>query len=276
MHFPGIAVLALLLYLAAAAGLTLRLLGKGPGFMRERRGFAASSALAAAALHSIALYALVFIPAGMDLGLLNALALTGWLMALIALAAAARPGFGSLGIVLYPLAGVSLAVAEYLPGDVLLVPSRGWPLDTHILVSLVAYSLLGVAALQAIVLALQEHRLRHGNAGGILGALPPLQDMESFLFQLIAVGFALLTLALFTGLIFVHDFMAQHLVHKAVLSALAWAVFAVLLWGRWRSGWRGRTAIRWTLVGFAVLMLAYFGSKLVLEEILHRHWGLMQ
>ena len=274
MHFLGIAVLALVLYLAAAAGLGTRLLGKGPEILRERRGFTASAAIAALMLHSIALYALVFTPGGMDLGIFNALALTGWLMALIALAAMARPAFGSLGIVLYPLAGLSLLLAECLPGDRLLVPSRGWPLDTHILVSLVAYSLLGVAALQAVVLALQEHRLRHGHAGGILGALPPLQEMESFLFQLIAMGFALLTLALFTGLIFVHNFMAQHLVHKAVLSALAWIVFAVLLWGRWRFGWRGRTAIRWTLGGFAVLVLAYFGSKLVLELILGRHWGL--
>jgi len=99
--------------------------------------------------------------------------------------------------------------------------------------------------------------------------------MEHFLFQLIAAGFALLTLALFTGLIFVQNLFAQHLVHKTVLSLLAWLVFAVLLWGRWRFGWRGRTAIRWTLGGFASLMLAYFGSKLVLELILGRHWGLM-
>lgn len=273
MHFPGIAVLALLLYLAAAAGLGLRLLGKGPESLRERRGFAASAAIAALLLHSIALYGLVFTPAGMDLGIFNALALTGWLMALIGLAATARPAFGSLGIVLYPLAGVSLLLAECLPDDTELVPSRGWPLDTHILVSLIAFSLLGVAALQAIVLAVQEHRLRRGNAGGILGALPPLQEMESFLFQLIGTGFALLTLALFTGLIFVHNFMAQHLVHKAVLSALAWVVFAVLLWGRWKFGWRGRTAIRWTLGGFAALLLAYFGAKAVLL-ILGRHWGL--
>lgn len=63
---------------------------------------------------------------------------------------------------------------------------------------------------------------------------------------------------------------AQHLVHKTVLGIIAWLVFAVLLWGRWRFGWRGRTAIRWTLSGAVTLMLAYFGSKLVLELLLHR------
>ncbi|MDQ3797635.1 MAG: cytochrome c biogenesis protein CcsA [Pseudomonadota bacterium] len=90
------------------------------------------------------------------------------------------------------------------------------------------------------------------------------------MFQFIAVGFVLLSLALLTGFAFLHDIFAQHLVHKTVLSIAAWIVFAILLWGRWRFGWRGRTAIRWTLGGVFVLMLAYFGSKLVLELVLHR------
>jgi ABC-type uncharacterized transport system permease subunit len=174
--------------------------------------------------------------------------------------------------VLYPLAGVSVLLAELFPHDVLLLQDRSWPLGMHIFTSMLAYSLLGVAALQACVLYLQERRLRHASAGGVLSALPPLTEMERFLFQLIGAGFVLLTLSLLTGLIFVKDFMAQHLAHKAVLSALAWLVFAVLLWGRWKFGWRGRLAIRWTLGGFAALVLAYFGSKLVLELILGRHW----
>jgi ABC-type uncharacterized transport system permease subunit len=94
--------------------------------------------------------------------------------------------------------------------------------------------------------------------------------MESLLFEMIALGFALLTLALGTGFMFLEDMFAQHLAHKTLLSVLAWSVFGVLLWGRFRFGWRGRTALRWTLVGFVVLMLAYFGSKFVLELILHR------
>jgi ABC-type uncharacterized transport system permease subunit len=82
-----------------------------------------------------------------------------------------------------------------------------------------------------------------------------------------------LTLSLFSGFIFVRDLFAQHLIHKTVLSCLAWVVFAVLLFGRWRFGWRGRVARTWTLSGFALLGLAYFGSKIVLETILGRHWG---
>lgn len=276
MHLlTGTAVLAFALYLLAALGPLSRLLNRGPALIRERRGYTLSAAVAALLLHAIALYALMFGAAGLDLGFFNALALVGLLMALIGLAACMKPAFENLGLVLFPLAGVSIVLAETLTSDVLLLPESNWPLDTHILFSLLAYSLLGVAALQAVVLALQERRLRKGSAGGMLSTLPPMQEMERFLFQLIGAGFALLTLALFTGLIFVHNFMAQHLVHKAVLSLLAWVVFAVLLWGRWRFGWRGRTAIRWTLGGFAALMLAYFGSKLVLELILGRHWGLM-
>jgi ABC-type uncharacterized transport system permease subunit len=251
------------------------LLRIGPALLKERRGFAASSAGAAVLLHSVALYGLIFTVRGLNLGFFNTAALEGWLVALIALFTLFKPAFDSLGIVLFPLAGITVVLAQALPADQLVVGDQSWPLDTHILVSLLAYSLLTVAALQAAVLALQEHRLRAGAAGGILSALPPLQEMEQFLFQLIAAGFVLLTVALFTGFIFVQNIMAQHLEHKVILSLTAWLVFAVLLWGRWRYGWRGRTAIRWTLGGFVVLVLAYTGSKLVLELILGRHWGLM-
>ena len=92
--------------------------------------------------------------------------------------------------------------------------------------------------------------------------------MESLLFQMIAVGYATLSLALLVGITFLEDIFAQHLVHKTILSIIAWTVFAILLHGRWKYGWRGRIAIRWTLIGFLFLMLAYFGSKLVLELIL--------
>ncbi|HET7176104.1 MAG TPA: cytochrome c biogenesis protein CcsA [Gammaproteobacteria bacterium] len=271
----GTAVLALALYLVAGLGLLCRLFGFGPMVFRGRRGLILSAVVAAVLLHAIALYALVFGAQGMDLGFFNALALVGLLVACIGLAAFLKPAFESLGLVVFPLAGASLLAAELLTHDVLLLQGGGWPLYTHILFSLLAYSLLSVAALQALLLAVQERRLRRGGAGGFLSGLPPLQEMERFLFQLITVGFALLTLALFTGLIFVHNLFTQHLVHKTVLSLLAWFVFAVLLWGRWRFGWRGRTATRWTLAGFVTLMLAYFGSKLVLELILGRHWGLM-
>ena len=274
MRFNGIAVLALILYLLAAAGLLLRLMHKGPRLLREGNGFAGSAGLAAILLHTIALYALIFIPHGMDLGFFNTASLVGWLMAIVALVSLARPKFGNLGLALFPLAGVTIVMAELFPSDRLMVLETDWPLNAHIILSLIAYSLLAVAALQALLIAMQDYRLRQRAPGVWWSTLPPLQEMEQFLFQLIAAGFVLLTLALFTGLMFITDLHAQHLTHKVVLSIVAWVVFAVLLWGRWRFGWRGRTAIRWTLSGFIVLMLAYFGSKLVLELILGRHWNI--
>lgn len=275
MRFLGLTVLDLILYCLAALALLLRFAGLGPAFVRERRGFAVSAAVAAVALHALALYALIFTARGLDLGFFNSVTLVGWLLALIACLMLVKPRFGNLSIVLFPLAGVSAVLAEAFPRDQLVVLDTDWPLDAHIVLSLVAYSLLAVAALQALALAVQDHRLRRRQPGGLWTALPPLEIMERFLFQLLTAGFVLLTLALFTGLIFVKNIFEQHLVHKTVLSLLAWLVFAILLWGRWKFGWRGRTAIRWTLSGFVVLMLAYFGSKLVLELILGRHWGLM-
>ncbi|HEX4300393.1 MAG TPA: cytochrome c biogenesis protein CcsA [Gammaproteobacteria bacterium] len=272
MQLTGTALLDLALYLLAASGLLLRLLQTGPTLLRESRGFTISAAIAAVFIHTVLLYGLVATPHGLDFGYFNALALAGWLMALIALCTFLKPDFENLGLALFPLAGISVLSAELFPHDVLLLSDRGWPLDLHILTSMLAYSLLGVAALQAAVLYLQERRLRRGSVGGVLSTLPPMQEMERFLFQLIAAGFVLLTASLFTGLIFVQNFMSQHLAHKAILSGAAWVVFAVLLWGRWKFGWRGRTATRWTLSGFGFLLLAYFGSKLVLELILGRHW----
>jgi ABC-type uncharacterized transport system permease subunit len=101
-------------------------------------------------------------------------------------------------------------------------------------------------------------------------ALPPLQAMETLLFQMIGTGLFFLTASLFSGFIFIEDLFAQHLAHKTVLSIIAWIIFSGLLIGRIRYGWRGHTAIKWTLIGFVLLLLAYFGSKLVLELILQK------
>ena len=101
-------------------------------------------------------------------------------------------------------------------------------------------------------------------------AFPPLQAMESLLFQMISTGLLFLSVSLLSGFIFIEDLFAQHLVHKTILSIVAWFIFSSLLIGRKRYGWRGKTAIRWTLYGFLSLLLAYFGSKLVLEVILDK------
>lgn len=205
---------------------------------------------------------------GWQLGLFSTFSLVTWLMALLTLIIGERMRAAHPGIVIYPLVALSLVLKLELPSTqpaALSDPALEW----HVLLSLAAYSLFMLAAIQAIVLAIQEKQLRQRHAGGLLRKLPPLQSMERGLFQLIMAGFALLTLGLVTGLMFVDDLFAQHLMHKTVLSIIAWCLFAALLWGRVRYGWRGKTAIRWTLVGFSFLLLAYMGSKFVLEYLLN-------
>ncbi|MEC9314199.1 MAG: cytochrome c biogenesis protein CcsA, partial [Pseudomonadota bacterium] len=205
---------------------------------------------------------------GWDLGLFSTFSVATWLMALIALVVGSRMPDSHPGIVVYPLVALSLMLRVELPSPE--PPSLSDPaLEWHVLLSLAAYSLFMLAAIQAIVLAVQEKQLRRHHVAGIIRKLPPLQTMEKGLFQLIITGFALLTIGLITGFMFVDDLLAQHLVHKTVLSVIAWCVFAALLWGRLRHGWRGKTAVKWTLSGFGFLLLAYMGSKFVLEYLVN-------
>lgn len=141
---------------------------------------------------------------------------------------------------------------------------------SHVLLSLLAYATFTIAALHAVLLAAQEQRLKRRQTSKLLGFLPPLQTMENLLFKMIWAGQILLTSGILSGMIFLEDIFAQHLVHKTILSMAAWLIFGTLLWGRHVAGWRGNTAVRFTLGGFALLMLAYFGSKIVLEIILQR------
>lgn len=204
---------------------------------------------------------------GWDLGLFTTLSVASWLMAFIAFVIGAKIPKAHPGMVIYPLVAISLILKTSLPSEqatVLASPALEW----HILLSLTAYSLFTLAALQAVVLAVQEQQLRQRHLAGIMRKLPPLQSMENSLFQLILAGFVFLTIGLLTGLFFIEDIFSQHLVHKTILSLIAWCVFATLLWGRKQYGWRGKTAIKWTLAGFSFLVLAYLGSKLVLEFLI--------
>ncbi len=269
MHTHIIGIMAIALYLTSSLLLALRLARRDLPIPLNRGGII-SIGLGAVILHGWVLYPLLSTTTGLSLGFFNAASLVGWLTALLLLTSSLQRPLENLGIALLPMAALTLALMFAYPSHHVLKDESSWQLDLHILLSILAYSLLVIAALQAILLAIQDRQLRNRHPGGLIRALPPLQTMESLLFQLIGVGFTLLTMALLTGFFFLEDIFAQHLVHKTVLSLIAWLVFATLLWGHWRFGWRGRTAIRWTLGGFGFLMLAYFGSKLVLELMLGR------
>jgi ABC-type uncharacterized transport system permease subunit len=205
---------------------------------------------------------------GADLHFFAALSLVGLGMAALTLLVGARGRMAALGVVVFPIAaGTLLGYAlhgRHMPEDL------DWRLQLHAWSALLAYATLAIAALLALMLWVQERALRRREFHRWLRALPPLTELESLLFRTIAVGFALLTATLVTGVLFVDDFFAQHLLHKTVLSVLSWLAFGALLVGRWRRGWRGATAVRWTLAAMALLVLAFFGSKFVLELVLQR------
>ncbi len=226
--------------------------------------------LVAVALHTVVLYNTLFSAGGLNLGFFNAGSLILWLIALTILVGAFSNPVENLGIVLLPLAGIAIFLEILFPVERTLQPSHAMELKIHILMSIMATALLTIAAVHAVILSIQDRHLRNRKPGGFIRALPPLETMENLLFQMIGLGFFLFSLSLITGMIYLENMFAQHIAHKTILSIISWFVFATLLWGRWRFGWRGSTAIRWTLAGFFVLLLAYMGSKWVLEIILGR------
>lgn len=257
---------AIVLYVATAI---LRIYRRGNVAISSKRLLLVLGILAVS-LHALVLYQNMVTPAGLNLGFFNAGSLVAWVITVLLLAVLPRQPVENLLMVLFPIAALTIALEGYFHTERILSPDQELGVKLHIFTSILAYSLLSISALQALFLAIQDYQLHHKHPTWVMQRLPPLQVMERRLFHTIALGFVLLSVSLFSGLIFLEDIFGQHLVHKTVLSILAWWVFAILLWGHWRYGWRGRTAIRWSLSGFVVLMLAYFGTKLVIELILKR------
>jgi ABC-type uncharacterized transport system permease subunit len=131
--------------------------------------------------------------------------------------------------------------------------------------------LLAIAAFQAALLSIGDYELKNRKLA-VLRRMPPLQTMESLLFELLWVGLIFLSFSIASGFIFLDDSADNRggLIHHTMITLIAWLVFATLLWGRYKLGWRGSLASRWALAGFGLLLIGYFGSKLVLEVILGR------
>lgn len=219
-------------------------------------------------LHLVSLHAAIYAGGGLDLSLFNMISLVGWLIATLSIAMSLYQPVVSLTLGAFPLAALGILLS-WLARDTY-TPLQGLSpgVQSHILLSILAYSILTIAAGHAVLLAVQDRHLRQ-HRRGFLQTLPPLVTMERLLFDLIAIGFVLLSISIVTGFLTLENFFAQHLAHKTALTVAAWAVFAVLLGGRHWLGWRGATAIRFTLWGFALLLLGFYGSKAVLELILH-------
>ena len=224
----------------------------------------------AAFTHLLSLSFTIWQKQGIDFSFFHTASIISLIIAFLLLIASFSKPVEKLGIALFPIAALMLVLDIVYPSPIQTAQEYSLAMNAHILSSIIAFSLLTIAAFQALLLAVQNKQLKNHNPGRLMLAFPPLQAMESLLFQMISTGLLFLSISLLSGFIFIEDLFAQHLVHKTILSIIAWIIFSSLVIGRKRYGWRGKTAIRWTLYGFISLLLAYFGSKLVLELILNK------
>lgn len=223
-------------------------------------------------LHGMLLYQSVFAGDGVHLGIGNAISTIVWLTVAIYWLGNLFYNVEGLQAMVMPVAAVCVLLPALFPVARALPNTELAAFKAHLLISMVAYSLFTIASLHVLLMALLERRLHGGELPAALQKLPPLLTMETLLFRIIAAGFVLLTLTLASGIVFSEELFGKALRfnHKTVFGILSWLIFAALLGGRQLYGWRGRVAVRWTLAGFAMLVLAYIGSKFVLEVILGR------
>lgn len=220
--------------------------------------------LLALTMHSWTILHHIWQPTEVSINFTAAGSIIMWLTSLLLFVAMLSRPLETLGIFVAPFTLTAMLLPLLESGHTATIHLNNG-LGVHIFTSLLAYSILTLAALQALLLAWQNRHLHNHHPGGLIRTLPPLLDMESLLFKLILLGIILLSFGLLSGALYVDNLFSQHLVHKTILSIVAWIVFSALLAGHWLYGWRGRIAIRWTLSGFFILMLAFFGSKFVLE-----------
>jgi ABC-type uncharacterized transport system permease subunit len=224
------------------------------------------------ALHALVLARALFAPDGLRLGVGDAVSAILWLTVLIYWLAGFFYRLEGLQAFALPLAAAAVLVSAALPAVRPLPNTELALFKAHLLIALLAYSLFTIASLHVVLMAVLERRLHHGTLPAALRRLPPLLAMEALLFRIIWAGFLLLTATIATGIVFSEELFgrAAKFDHKTVFGVASWVIFAALLAGRRLYGWRGRVAVRWTLAGFVTLVLAYLGSKFVLEVILGR------
>ena len=224
------------------------------------------------ALHGYLLARSIFAGEGLHLGLADAISAILWLTVLIYWLGNFFYRLDGLQALVLPLAAAAALLPALMPAAPALPNTHLAAFKFHLMIAMLAYSLFTIASLHVLLMALLERRLHDGTVTTVLQKLPPLLTMEALLFRIIWAGFALLTLTLASGVVFSEELFgkAAQFNHKTVFGVVSWLIFAALLAGRRIYGWRGRTAVRWTLAGFLTLVLAYIGSKFVVEVVLGR------
>ena len=260
----ALALLSALLYLGSSARQVLK--------MDRHRAKPEAGVLwlsiAAVALHFLAVLSEVHAN-GLSLGFYRIASVIFLAMSIVSLVLLLIRPLQMVMVVMFPLAALSVLVAAFGPATGEASGELSTGVISHVTLSVVAYGLLTLAALQSALVLLQNNRLRQHQTHGIVRALPPLQLMETMFFELLAMGSAVLTAAIVAGALYVDDLFAQHLVHKTVLTIIAWAMFSTVLIVEKIRGWRVHTAVVINLVGYGIMALGFFGSKLVLELLIN-------
>ena len=223
-------------------------------------------------LHAVLLGNSVLAADGIHLGVGNAVSAIVWLTVVIYWLGNLFYRIEGLQALVMPVAALCAFLPALFPSTRALPNTQLPVFQVHLMIALLAYSLFTIASMHVLLMAVMENRLHGGRLPAALQQLPALLTMETLLFRILCAGFVLLTLTLATGIIYSEDLFgkAMRFNHKTVFGILSWLIFAALLGGRQLYGWRGRIAVRWTLTGFMSLVLAYVGSKFVLEVILGR------
>ena len=236
------------------------------------RGALGHTILMPLVLHGYLLHQNLLVGGELNLGLVSALSLISWLTVLVYWLARFFYPLAGLQTLVLPLAATGAVLPALFPSVHMLSQHHSWAFDAHIFMAMLAYSLFSIAALHEGLMSLVEKRLHHAALPPVLQSLPPLLTMEKLLFRIIGAGFILLTLTLISGMMFSEQIFGKLLRfnHEMLFGFISWGVFAVLLMGHYSYGWRGRTAVRWTMSGFVFLLLAYLGTQFVLQVLLHR------
>ncbi|TXJ10615.1 MAG: cytochrome C assembly protein [Acinetobacter sp.] len=230
-----------------------------------------ASLLTGLILHAFTLGLDMITPIGINYDVFNLISFTSGLMLLLSIIFSMYRPVLILNLLATPMAMLGLLVGDVLNTPNHVIREQNIAMDIHIILSLSAYAILFMATIHAILIWLQNRELKKKQRHRIwVNLLPSLQTMESLLFDLILIGFVLLSAALTFGFCTIDDFFAQHLAHKTVLSVISWLIYGSLLLGHWKFGWRGKKATLFTLFGFSLLVLGFIGSKFVLEIILMR------
>ena len=231
-------------------------------------------AILAAAAHLFYAAKLSQLNVALNFGLSSMVALISAILVLIYLLGCLSIPIKRLGILVFPLSALSVLFSYLWSSDPQYLNNAGLTntgaaFVAHILVSILSYCLLAIAAIQSLLYIYQERQIKKRTNPAMLIALPPLQTMELLLFRLIGIGFILLSLALISGVLFSQQIFGQPFAfkHHIILASSGWLVFAAILYRRYKNGLRGSQAVIWTIVGFALIQLGYFGTKLVTESL---------